>query len=173
MAVDYLLQENGDQIALESGSGFLILERSADQGVQIAGQEHSVPLMDLRGWKDQQFQKQVMCFIDVSGQIKCKTTMVLTSPILRRILESMTSKISATIQTTLKGKLWRESMNDYRGKIHRAEFLDTWFTGVKSTDKKEMTFDKMNENIKEKARQAKKRTSLKSLWEMYRDAFDV
>ncbi len=92
MVVDYLLQEDGDQIALESGNGFLILERS-EGGVQIAGQEHSVPLMDLRGWKSQQFQKQVMCFIDVSGQIKCKTTMVLTSPILRRIFDSFRSKI--------------------------------------------------------------------------------
>jgi len=54
MAVDYLLQENGDQIILESGLGHLILEQSADVGVQIAGQEHSRqvigPAIDARGW---------------------------------------------------------------------------------------------------------------------------
>lgn len=167
MVVDYLLQENGDQIALESGNGFLILERSADQGVQIAGQEHSVPIMDLRGWKSQQFQKQVMCFIDVSGQIKCKTTMVLTSPILRRVIESMTCRIANIINTTLKGKIWRTSKEQYQGKIDRALFLDS---GIKLTNKEHD--DLMNDRIKDKIKESK-RKSTKSLWDLYRETFDV
>jgi hypothetical protein len=40
MAIDYLLQENGDRISLEDGSGFLILERSG--GGLVDGDEVEV-----------------------------------------------------------------------------------------------------------------------------------
>jgi len=162
MAIDYLLQEDGDQIILESGLGHLILEVSADTGVKIAGDAHPTQVFDFRGiTKDQEpkWRKTRMQCIPVNGRIKCYTEWILLGKLVRWTRTTMESRITHRFSTAVKSRVWRSG-----GWLVEADLNRNDRRGIR----RDATFDTHTGFLEEKMRKAK-REKLKGLYKAYED----
>ena len=163
MAVDDLLQENGDLILLESVAGHLLLESSTGtDGVSIEG-EQSLQVLDVSGWTDQKLRRQHKCFIDVKGQIICHTKLVQTSRLIRRFNAQVESKIGIKAQLGTVSKLLRETAKESKARISRDSISHALFQ-MTETEHNEMLSKRIIDKVKET-----KKKSLKSLFDMYKD----